>query len=104
MPDFLSMRAIIVLGFVLFSIGIIGVITRRNLIVVLMSVEIMLNSVNLLFVTFARSFNETTGQIMVLFVMAIAAAEAAIGLALVIVLYRNRRNIMADSIQNLKDT
>lgn len=104
MSDFLSMRAIIVLGFVLFSIGIIGVITRRNLIVVLMSVEIMLNSVNLLFVTFARSFNETTGQIMVLFVMAIAAAEAAIGLALVIVLYRNRRNTMADSIQNLKDT
>ncbi|MBS0617314.1 MAG: NADH-quinone oxidoreductase subunit NuoK [Spirochaetes bacterium] len=104
MPDFISMHAIIVLGFVLFSIGIVGVITRRNLIVVLMSVEIMLNSVNLLFVTFARSFNENTGQIMVLFVMAIAAAEAAIGLALVIVLYRNRRNIMADSIQNLKDT
>jgi len=104
MQEFLSARAIVYLAIVLFAIGAIGVITRRNLIVVLMSVEIMLNSVNLLFVTFSRAYNDTTGQIMVLFVMAIAAAEAAVGLALVIALFRNRHSVFTDSIQNLKDT
>jgi len=104
MNDFLSVRAIAVLGFVLFTIGIAGVITRRNLIVVLMSIEIMLNAVNLLFVAFSRGFNDTTGQIMVLFVMAIAAAESAIGLALVIAHFRNSRSITTDELQNLKDS
>lgn len=104
MDEFLSVRAIAILAFVLFGIGIIGVVSRRNLIVVLMSVEIMLNSVNLLFVTFSRGFNDTTGQIMVLFVMAIAAAEAAVGLALVIALFRNSHSIMTDAIENLKDS
>ncbi len=104
MDEFLSVREIAILAFVLFAIGIVGVVSRRNLIVVLMSVEIMLNSVNLLFVTFSRGFNDTTGQIMVLFVMAIAAAEAAVGLALVIALFRNSHSIMTDSIENLKDS
>jgi NADH-quinone oxidoreductase subunit K len=104
MDEFLSVREIAILAFVLFAIGIIGVVSRRNLIVVLMSVEIMLNSVNLLFVTFSRGFNDTTGQIMVLFVMAIAAAEAAVGLALVIALFRNSHSIMTDAIENLKDS
>lgn len=104
MHDFLSVREIAILGFVLFTIGVLGVITRRNLIVVLMSVEIMLNSVNLLFVTFSRGFNDTTGQLMVLFVMAIAAAEAAVGLALIIALFRNTRSVMTDSMEKLKDT
>lgn len=104
MEEFLSVQAIAVLAFLLFSIGIIGVVSRRNLIVVLMSVEIMLNSVNLLFVAFSRGFNDTTGQIMVLFVMAIAAAEAAVGLALVIALFRNKRSIMTNAIEVLKDT
>lgn len=104
MPDLLSIRDIVILGFVLFAIGVLGVITRRNLIVVLMSVEIMLNAVNLLFVTFSRGFNDSTGQIMVLFVMAIAAAEAAIGLALVIALFRNTHSVMTDEMDKLKDT
>lgn len=104
MDDFLSVREIAVLSFVLFGIGVMGVVSRRNLIVVLMSVEIMLNSVNLLFVTFSRGFNDTTGQIMVLFVMAIAAAEAAVGLALVIALFRNSHTVMTDAIENLKDS
>lgn len=104
MDEFLSVRAIVLLAFLLFVIGTIGVATRRNLIVVLMSVEIMLNSVNLLFVTFSRAFNEPSGQIMVLFVMAIAAAESAVGLALVIALYRNSQSVMTDAVQNLKDT
>lgn len=103
MEDFLSVRAIAILGFILFAIGAVGVISRRNLIVILMSIEIMLNSVNLLFVAFSRGFGDTTGQAMVLFVMAIAAAEAAVGLALIIALFRNARDITTDSISNLKD-
>jgi NADH-quinone oxidoreductase subunit K len=104
MDEFLSVREIAALGLVLFAIGAIGVVSRRNLIVVLMSVEIMLNSVNLLFVTFSRGFNDTAGQIMVLFVMAIAAAEAAVGLALVITLFRNSHSVMTDAMENLKDS
>ena len=104
MPDLLSIREIVILAFVLFAIGVLGVITRRNLITILMSVEIMLNAANLLFVTFSRGFNDSTGQIMVLFVMAIAAAEAAIGLALVIALFRNVRSVMTDDMDKLKDT
>ena len=104
MLDLLSVREIVGLGIVLFAIGALGVITRRNLIVILMSVEIMLNAVNLLFVTFSRGFNDTTGQLMVLFVMAIAAAEAAIGLALVIALFRNTHSVMTDDMDKLKDT
>lgn len=103
LQELLSARAIVYLAVLLFSIGAIGVITRRNLIVVLMSVEIMLNSVNLLFVTFSRAYNDNTGQIMVLFIMAIAAAEAAIGLALVIALFRNRQSVLTDSMETLKD-
>lgn len=102
--EFLSVREIAILAFLLFAIGAVGVLTRRNLIVILMSVEIMLNSVNLLFVTFSRGFNDTTGQIMVLFVMAVAAAEAAIGLALVIALFRNTRSVITDTMENLKDS
>ena len=104
MLDLLSVREIVALGIVLFAIGVLGVITRRNLIVILMLVEIMLNAVNLLFVTFSRGFNDTTGQLMVLFVMAIAAAEAAIGLALVIALFRNAHSVMTDEMDKLKDT
>ncbi|MBN8221107.1 MAG: NADH-quinone oxidoreductase subunit NuoK [Spirochaetes bacterium] len=104
MEEFLSVREIAILGFILFAIGIIGIVSRRNLIVVLMSVEIVLNAVNLLFVVFSRGFNDTSGQIMVLFVMAVAAAEAAVGLALVIALFRNTHSVMTDNMENLKDT
>lgn len=104
MEEFLSVREIAILGFILFAIGIIGIVSRRNLIVILMSVEIVLNAVNLLFVVFSRGFNDTSGQIMVLFVMAVAAAEAAVGLALVIALFRNTHSVMTDNMENLKDT
>lgn len=103
MVEYLSVRSIVVLAFILFGIGIVGVVSRRNLIVILMSVEIMLNAVNLLFVGFSRSFNDTTGQIMLLFVMAVAAAETAIGLALIIALFRKARSAETTAMQNLKD-
>ncbi|MCX7632399.1 MAG: NADH-quinone oxidoreductase subunit NuoK [Turneriella sp.] len=103
-PDFLSVREIAILGFILFTIGAVGVIARRNLIVILMCAELMLNSVNLLFVAFSRGFNDTHGQLAVLFVMGVAAAEAAVGLALVIALFRNARGVLGSDIQELKDT
>ena len=92
----------LVLGALLFSIGVAGVLTRRNAIVVFMSIELMLNSVNLTLVAFSSSSADATGQALVFFVMAVAAAEAAIGLAIVIALFRNRQTINLDEINILK--
>ena len=92
----------VILALLLFSIGVLGVLTRRNMIVIFMSVEIMLNSVNLLFVTFSRMRGDIHGEIFVIFVMAVAAAEAAIGLALVIALYRNYKTIDLEKVSELK--
>ena len=80
----------LVVSAVLFAIGTAGVFLRRNLITILLSIEIMLNAVNLSFVAFGRQFGNFDGQIIVFFVMTVAAAEAAVGLAIVIGLYRHR--------------
>ncbi len=77
---------------VLFSIGCIGVLIRRNAIVILMSIELMLNAVNLTFAAFANEGQTMTGQVFVFFVMTVAAAEAAVGLAIVIALFRRRKS------------
>ncbi|MFN0158750.1 MAG: NADH-quinone oxidoreductase subunit NuoK [Bacteroidota bacterium] len=90
------------LSAILFSIGVAGVLTRRNAIVVFMCIELMLNSVNLTLVAFSASLGDVTGQILVFFVMAVAAAEAAVGLAIVISLYRNKQTINIDEINTLK--
>ena len=87
---------------VLFAIGTAGVFTRRNLITILLSVEIMLNAVNLSFVAFGRQHGGVDGQIIVLFVMTVAAAEAAVGLAIVIALYRHRESLNPDAFTALK--
>lgn len=100
--DTISTRYIIILAITLFGIGTVGVLARRNIIVIFMSIEIMLNSVNLLFITFSRLYADVSGQIMVLFVMAVAAAEAAIGLALVIVLFRNFKTLDITKVSELK--
>ncbi|MCA0269485.1 MAG: NADH-quinone oxidoreductase subunit NuoK [Bacteroidetes bacterium] len=81
------------LSAVLFIIGVLGVLLRRNAIVILMSVEIMLNAVNLSLVALSQAMGETSGQILVFFVMSVAAAEAAIGLALVIALFRRKTSV-----------
>jgi len=81
------------LSAVLFTIGVLGVLLRRNAIVILMSVEIMLNAVNLSLVAISQALGETSGQILVFFVMSVAAAEAAIGLALVIALFRRKTSV-----------
>jgi NADH-quinone oxidoreductase subunit K len=92
----------LVLGAMLFSIGALGVVVRRNLITMFMCVELMLNAVNLTFIAFARMLGQTDGQIFVFFVMVVAAAEAAVGLAIVVVLARRRRSLDVDQINQLK--
>ncbi len=94
----------LVLSAALFSLGVYGLITRNNAIRVLMSIEVILNAVNINFVAFARYIDPilVKGQVFSLFVMAVAAAEAAIGLALLLLIYRNRVNIQMDSFNVLK--
>ncbi len=90
------------LSLLIFTIGVVGVLTRRNVFIVLMSVELMLNSVNLAFITFARNLVDPAGQVFVLFVIAIAAAEVSVGLAIIIALYRMKENIDLDIFNKLK--
>ncbi len=90
------------LSAVLFTLGVLGVMLRRNAIVVFLSIELMLNAVNLTLVAFSQAFGDVDGQILVFFVMAVAAAEAAVGLAIVIALFRNRETINIDEINLLR--
>ena len=92
----------LILAAVIVAIGVIGVLVRRNLIVVLMSIELMLNAVNLTFITFSRYLGSMQGQVIVFFVMAVAAAEAVIGLAIVISVFRHRRSLDPQEMQLLK--
>ena len=90
------------LSAVLFSIGALGVLIRRNPIVIFMSVELMLNSANLVLVAFAREYADLSGQIFVFFVMTVAAAEVAVGLALIVAIFRTRKSIDIDQMNPLK--
>ncbi len=90
------------LSAVLFGLGVLGVLVRRNVIVLLMCVELMLNAVNLAFVAVADHLDSVEGLLYVFFVMTVAAAEAAVGLAIVVALYRSRRAVHADEINLLK--
>jgi NADH-quinone oxidoreductase subunit K len=90
------------LSAVLFTIGTLGVLTRRNAIIIFMSIELMLNAANLLFVAFARTFTDLGGQIFVFFVMTVAAAEVAVGLALIVAVFRTKQTINIDEASSLK--
>ena len=90
------------LSAVLFTIGVTGVIIKRNVIAMFMCIELMLNAVNLTFVAFGRFAGDVDGQIITFFVMTVAAAEAAVGLALVIALFRHRESLNPDTFMNLK--
>lgn len=92
----------ITLSAILFCIGVLGVLTRRNAIVLFMSVELMLNSVNLLLVAFSMFHANPAGQILVFFIMAVAAAEVAIGLAIIVMIYRNLKTIDIAELSKLK--
>jgi NADH-quinone oxidoreductase subunit K len=90
------------LSLALFLIGAIGVVTRRNVIIVLMSIELILNAVNINLVAFSRYFGDAAGQVFALFIIADAAAEAAAGLGIIIAFFRNRETVLADEMDLLK--
>jgi NADH-quinone oxidoreductase subunit K len=90
------------LSAILFTIGTLGVLIRRNPLVIFMSIELMLNAGNLAMVAFTRSFNVLDGQIFVFFVMTVAAAEVAVGLALIVTIFRSRNSINVDLMNSLK--
>jgi NADH-quinone oxidoreductase subunit K len=92
----------LILSLLLFGVGVLGVFLRRNVITVFMCIELMLNAVNLAFVTFSRALGAFDGQILVFFVMTVAAAEAAVGLAIVIAMQRHRDTLDLDSFNILK--
>ena len=92
----------LIIAAIFFVIGAVGILTRRNAIIIFMSIEMMLNSVNLTFVAFSSFAGENSGQIFVFFVMAVAAAEAAIGLAIVLSLYRNQQTVYVDKVNFMK--
>jgi len=101
-PGAVPLNAYLVLSAILFAIGAAGVFVRRNVITILLSIEIMLNAVNLTFVAFGRALGEAEGQIIVFFVMTVAAAEAAVGLALVIALFRHRESLNPEAFKTLR--
>jgi NADH-quinone oxidoreductase subunit K len=90
------------LSAILFTVGALGVLIRRNAIVIFMSVELMLNAANLAFVAYAKSYEALSGQIFVFFVMTVAAAEVAVGLALIVAIFRAKHSINVDEINSLK--
>src|SRR6187455_2945046 len=97
-----TLNSYLMLSAVLFAIGTAGVFLRRNVITILLSVEIMLNAVNLTFVAAGRQFASVDGQVIVFFVMTVAAAEAAVGLAIVISLFRHRESLNPEAFTSLK--
>ncbi|MCP4254526.1 MAG: NADH-quinone oxidoreductase subunit NuoK [Candidatus Scalindua sp.] len=92
----------LVLSGILFSIGAVGVLINRNALVIFMCIELMLNAVNLSFVTFSRMHDSMDGQIFVFFIMTVAAAEAVVGLAIIIALFRNKATVNVDDINIMK--
>jgi NADH-quinone oxidoreductase subunit K len=92
----------IALSAALFTIGALGVLLRRNAIIIFMSIELMLNAANLMFVAFARHLNDLNGQVIVFFVITVAAAEVAVGLALIVAIFRTKHSINIDELHMLK--
>lgn len=92
----------VVLSAILFSIGALGVLSRRNPLIIFMSIELMLNAANLAFVAFASVYETFSGQIFVFFVIAVAAAEVAVGLALIVEIFKAKKNINIDEMNSLK--
>ncbi|MDT7924555.1 MAG: NADH-quinone oxidoreductase subunit NuoK [Chlorobiota bacterium] len=98
----LPLEAYLLLSATLFTIGVVGVLVRRNAIIILMSIEIMLNAVNVALVAFSAYLGTIEGQLLVFFVMAVAAAEAAVGLAIVLALFRTQQTVYVDEINLMK--
>lgn len=102
LPETVPTEAYLALSAVLFGIGAIGVVLRKSALTMFMSIELMLNAVNLTLVAFARQFGRLDGQIIVFFVMAVAAAEVAVGLAIIVDIFRSRRSVDIDDVSWLR--
>jgi NADH-quinone oxidoreductase subunit K len=102
-PDGVPLSWYLVLSAILFVIGVSGFILRRNIITVFMSIELMLNAVNLSFITFSYQLKQVSGHIFAFFVMVVAAAEAAVGLAIILTVFKNRATLNVDEINSLKN-
>ncbi len=98
----LSVNHFVILSAILFSIGAIGVLVRRNPLIMFMSIELMLNAVNLSFVAFSRYLNNLDGQVLVFLVLTVAAAEVAVGLAIIVAMFRSRASVNVDEVNSLK--
>lgn len=98
----ITLHHYLVLAVILFCIGVFGVIVRRNMLIIFMSIELMLSSVNLVFLAFSRYLNNADGQIWVFMVLTVAAAEAAVGLGIIIALFRNKPTLYVDEVKELK--
>ena len=96
------LSAYVILSSILFTIGVVGVLIRRNLIILLLSIELMFNAANINFVAFSHYFQDVSGQVFVVFVLTIAAAEVAVGLAIVIALYRGRATVNVEEFNLMK--
>ena len=92
----------LVLAAILFTIGAVGLLLRRNVLVMFMCVELMLNAVNITFVAFAKALNDVAGQVLVFFTLVVAAAEVAVGLAIIVAIFRRRRDTTADDLRVLE--
>ena len=99
---YIPIQNYIILSSILFSIGVLGVLLRRNAIIIFMSIELMLNAVNLLLVAFSAFHGDRSGQVFVFFIMAVAAAEVAVGLAIIVMIYRNLHTVDIDQLNRLK--
>ena len=99
---YIPIQNYIILSSILFSIGVLGVLLRRNAIIIFMSIELMLNAVNLLLVAFSAFHSDPSGQVFVFFIMAVAAAEVAVGLAIIVMIYRNLPTVDIDQLNRLK--
>ena len=98
----IPMSSYVILSAIIFFIGVIGVVTRRSIIVILLSIELMLNAVNINFVAFSHYMESITGQVFVFFTLTVAAAEVAVGLALLIAIYRNRQTVNVEELDLMK--
>src|SRR5271165_289647 len=102
-PQSVPMTWYLILSAILFALGVAGFLFRRNVITVFMSIELMLNAVNLSFITFAYKYKQVDGHIFSFFVMVVAAAEAAVGLAIILTIFKNRQTLEIDEVSSLRN-
>ena len=103
MPQTVPLAWYLILSAVLFVLGVAGFLFRRNIITMFMSIELMLNAVNLSFVAFSYNLRQVDGQVFTFFVMVVAAAEAAVGLAIILIVFKNRATLQVDDLRTMKD-